>query len=149
MTKPTDPVQGKVLAGGKKLADVSRAATSLEALSALTDMVAAAREYGVLREEHRTRRADTATYAALESQRIQAAESVIKDYFRQSFAERSKMVDGLLERFDAATAAGDTASATSALGALVEVAKTSPLADLKDFSHIRAALNDPDKEWEL
>lgn len=149
MTKSTDPVQGKVLAGGRKLTEVSKVATSLDALRALNEVVEAAREYGVLREEHRTKRAEIATYAALESQRIQAAESVIKDYFRQSFAERSKMVDGLLERFDAAAAAGDTATANSALNALVDVARTSPLADLKDFSHIRAALNDPDKEWEL
>jgi hypothetical protein len=35
------------------------------------------------------------------------------------------------------------------VNAVVDLAKTSPLADLGDLSQIRAALDDPDQVWEL
>ena len=44
---------------------------------------------------------------------------------------------------------GDGESVHAVLRGIVDIARTSPLAELGDLSQIRAALDDPDQVWEL
>lgn len=144
MTNSNKPLEGKVL---PPLAKTGVAAA--DAFSALNNVVDATREYFRIREEQRTKRAGIESYTTIETARITAAEHVLKDYFRQVFAERARGFDELFVRLDLATANGDGKSATEALGAIVAIAQTSPMADLGDLGKIRQALDDPDHVYDL
>ena len=87
--------------------------------------------------------------AAVEVARIKAAESVLKDYFAKVFAERRSNFEELFNRLDGALEANDGETVALMVRGIVDIAKTSPLADLGDLSQIRAALDDPDQVWEL
>lgn len=143
MTNSSKPLEGEILRPA--VAAVPHA----DAWSALNNVVQATREYLKLREEQRTKRAEIDAYKTLESQRIRAAETVLKDYFEQVFAERSRNFTELLARLDQAAEVGDDKRVAETLGAIVAIAQKSPLADLGDLSKLRAALDDPDHVWEL
>ncbi|MCY7412425.1 MAG: hypothetical protein LH471_05220, partial [Salinibacterium sp.] len=81
MSQPKKPIEGKVLPALKKV-------PGLDALSALTTVVEETAAYLKLREQERTKRANIVAYAKLETDRIRAAEGVLKSYFEQVFAER-------------------------------------------------------------
>ena len=81
--------------------------------------------------------------------RIKAAEAVLKRYFEQVFAERRETFEELFSRLDQALDQGNGEVVSVVLRGIVDVARTSPLADLGDLSQIRAALDDPDKVWDL
>jgi hypothetical protein len=134
------PLQGKVL--GKAVAPV-------DALGALREVVAAGQEYLTIRQQEMTKRAVIGAYQALETERIQAAESILKAYFEQAFQERAKNFEELLQRMDDAAAAGDSARVSDTLKAIVSIAQASPLNDVGDLSVIRKALDDPDHVWKL
>ncbi len=144
MTNSNKPLEGKVLPPIAK-AGVPAA----DAFSALNNVVDATREYFRIREQERTKRSQIESYTTIETARITAAENILKDYFRQIFAERSRGFDELFVRLDLATANGDNKGATEALGAIVSIAQTSPLADLGDLGKIRQALDDPDHVYDL
>lgn len=120
-----------------------------DAFSALTTMVDSVTEFGRVREQERTKREAVTAHADLERQRIQAAASVLSDYFDKTFAERRGNFEALFTRLDAATEAGDASSMAASLDAIVKIAQTSPLADLGDLGQIRKALDDPDHVWDL
>ncbi|WP_448223031.1 hypothetical protein [Gordonia iterans] len=117
--------------------------------AALSNLVGAANECVVVMAQERTKQARLTTYRDLEVAKIKAAESVLKKYFDDVFAERRANVNALFERLDRALETGDPALVNQMVNAVVDVAKSSPLADLGDLSQIRAALDDPDQEWEL
>jgi hypothetical protein len=144
VTSAKKPVEGVVLppAGKSTL-------RSVDALGALNNIVDVVREYGRIREEERTKRAKITAYETVEVARIRAAESVLKQYFEQVFAERSRTIDGLFEHLDDAMTRGDGTAATTALQGIVDLAKSSPLADISDLTQVRKALDDPDHVWEL
>lgn len=143
----SQPVQGKIVKSGSKV--LGKAGSAMDAFSALNNIVEATREYFVVREQETSKRAEISTYEKVELARISAAESVLKDYFRLAFAERAQNVEALLTRYDAAVQRGDLHLAQAALAGVVDIAKTSPLADLGDLGQIRKALDDPDHVWDL
>jgi hypothetical protein len=124
-------------------------APAVDAFAALHEVVQGTLDYLRLREVERTKRAQIDARCVLETQRIRSAEGILRDYFRQVFAERANSFDELLERLDRATDAGDGARASQTLDAIVAIAKHSPLADLGDLEQLRAALSNPDHVWEL
>jgi hypothetical protein len=140
-----EPLEGELLPPRKPGVSIPGA----EALAALNNVVEAAREYLRLREEHTTRRANIDAYKVLETERIRAAENVLNNYFKQVFDERAKNFSDLLQRLDKAAHDGNDHMVTETLGAMVEIAQKSPLADLADLGQIRKALDDPDHVWEL
>ena len=144
MTNSNKPLQGRVLP------PVARAGVgAADAFSALNNVVDATREYFRIREQERTKRSQVESYTTIETARITAAEHVLQEYFAQVFAERARGFNELFVRLDLATANGDAKSATEALGAIVAIAQTSPLADLGDLGKIRQALDDPDHVYDL
>ncbi len=136
----SEPLHGKVL---------SKAVAPVEALGALREVVAAGQEYLTIRQQEMTKRAVIGAYQTLETERIHAAESILKAYFEQAFQERAKNFEELLRRLDEAAAAGDSARVSDTLKAIVSIAQASPLNDVGDLSVIRKALDDPDHVWQL
>ena len=140
--KPTEAVakvtQGAGVAGGP-----------MDALAALNNVVEAGREYFTLREQQRTARAQIDAYRSLETERVRAAERVLTSYFDSVFKERAGNFRELWTRLDQAAETGNDDTVRDVLGAIVSLAQTSPLNGLADLGAIRAALDDPDKVWEL
>jgi hypothetical protein len=144
VTAAKRPVEGVVLppVAGSAL-------RAIDALGALNNVVDGTLDYLRLREEEQTKRAKIDAFATVEVARIQQASSLLKQYFEQVFAERSKTIDGLFRHLDDAMTSGDGAASAAAVQGIVELAKSSPLADISDLSQVRKALDDPDHVWEL
>ena len=126
-----------------------KAVGSIDALAALNNVVEAGREYLKLREEHRTTRAQIDAYRTLETERVRAAERVLTSYFDEVFKERASNFREMWVRLDAAAEAGNDDTVRDVLGAIITLAQTSPLSGIADLSAVRAALDDPNKVWEL
>lgn len=120
-----------------------------DALGALTQLVDATREAIQLHETESTTREKLRAYRETELARIQASERVLRDYFDRIFAERRETHRQLFATLDAALQAGDVAAMQTVVGGIVEVARTSPLANLGDLSALRAAMDDPDTVFEF
>ncbi len=127
----------------------SSAIPALSGFQALQVLVTTARECIVTHEVEGTKRAKLTTYEVTEVNRIKAAESVLRQYFDQVFAERSKNFDELFIRLDRALDQGDGESINFVVRGIVDIAQSSPLANLGDLSQIRAALDDPNQVWDL
>lgn len=142
MTQAKKPLEGTVLgaAGG---------VPAVNAFTALTTIVQEGAAYLRLREEERRKRANIDAYAKLETDRIRGAERILKQYFDQVFAERAHTINELFSRLDDATARGDDGSVAGTLSAIVDLARSSPLATMGDLGELRKALDDPEHVWEL
>ena len=133
----------------KVVGRAGRTVTATQGFDALNQIVGAARECLVVHQVESTRRAKLDAYAKTELARIKSAELVLKDYFAQVFAERRSNFEELFNRLDDALEADDGETVSLMVRGIVDIAKSSPLADLGDLSKIRAALDDPDQVWEL
>lgn len=126
-----------------------RTVSPFDGFAALTQIVDAVQDCVTVQAVENTKRAHLAAYETTEVARIKAAESVLKNYFEQAFAERRSNFGELFDRLDVALDKGDSQVAQAVLTGIVEVAKSSPLANLGDLGQIRAALDDPDHVWEF
>ncbi|GAC84578.1 hypothetical protein GP2_024_00050 [Gordonia paraffinivorans NBRC 108238] len=144
MTDSSKPLTGDVIPPRKKATP-----GALEGFAALNQLVGAARECITIHALENTKQARIQAYAHTEIARIKAAESVLRDYFAQAFAERRVTTDAMFERLDAAIETGDSQVISDVVRAVVDIAKSSPLKDMGDLSQIRAALDDPDQVWDL
>src|SRR4051812_26964714 len=111
--------EGKVVPPTK----ATGALSALDALAALRQVVETARECWVIHEEESTKRARLAAYEATEVAKIKAAESVLKDYFAQVFAERRSIYEELFSRLDQAVDRNDGETVNVALRGIVDLAK--------------------------
>lgn len=134
---------------GEILKPLGNAASSLDALGALTSTIDAAIGYLNLREEEQTKRARIEAYTTLERERVAEASSILKAYFARVFEERAQTFDRLFEALDAGMETGEHDIVGRALDAIVDIAKKSPIAELGDLNKIRAAFDDPDHVWDL
>ena len=122
---------------------------ALDGLAALNEIVNAARECIVVHSVERSKRRKIEAYEVTEVERIKAAENLLRGYFEQVFAERRANFGELFSKLDQAMEQGSGDVINAALRSIVDIARTSPLADLGDLSQIRAALDDPDQVWDL
>lgn len=143
MPEPARIHTAKVVGKGAKTV------SSLQGFEALNQIVDAARECISVHQVESTKRARLQAYETTEVARIKAAESVLKEYFAQVFTERRSNFEELFNRLDAALKANDGETVNLMVRGIVDIAKSSPFADLGDLSKIRAALDDPDQVWEL
>lgn len=123
--------------------------TPAEALSALTMLVQFARESVQVHQEESTKRERIRTYRDTEVERIKASEAVLRDYFDRVFQERRETHRRLFETLDQAVASGDVAAMQTIVGGIVEIARTSPLANIGDLGELRRAMDDPDAVFDL
>lgn len=127
---------------GKIVGGSSLGVNPVEALIQLTDCVKTI-------QTESTKRKRLATYETTELARITAAESVLKEYFAESFRERRVNFEELFQRLDAALESGNANAAATVVQGIVDIARESPLANMADLGQIRAALDDPDQVWDL
>lgn len=142
MAKGSDPLVGKVLESAKQV-------QAVDGLAALNQIVQSAREFLMVHEEESTKRARLSTYQETEVARIKAAETVLHNYFSEVFAERRAVYDEMFARLDRALDEGNNEALHSVVVGIVDIAKSSPLADMGDLSQVRAALDNPNQVWEL
>lgn len=122
---------------------------AVDGLAALNQIVEAARVCIHIHEVESTKRARIEAYEATEVARIRAAEAVLKDYFAQAFAERRNVYYEMFARLDRALDEGNGEVLHAVVRGIVDIAKSSPIADIGDLSQVRAALDDPDQVWDL
>ncbi|PPH99397.1 hypothetical protein C5C56_09095 [Rathayibacter sp. AY1D1] len=115
----------------------------------MTQLIDASREAVQIHEAESTKREKLRTYRETEVARIEASERVLKKYFDQIFAERRETHQRLFAGLDVALQSGDVEALRVVVGGIVEVARTSPLADLGNLAELRAAWDDPDTVFEF
>ncbi len=143
--KKTEPLTGTVESPPRKIS-IPR---QLDGFAALSQLVNAAQDCIEVHATEKTEQAKIHAYESVEMSRIKAAETVLLQYFENSFAERRNTIDALFQRLDGAIENGDSQLIGEVVRGVVDIAKTSPLADLGDLGQIRAALDDPDQVWDL
>lgn len=146
MSDRSKPLSGQVIP--PKSGKVAMPA-ALDGFAALNQLVDAARECITVHAVENTKQAKISAYESTEVARIKAAEGILRQYFDQAFAERRATTDALFQRLDSAIESGDSQLIGEVVKGVVDVAKSSPLADMGDLGQIRAALDDPDQVWEL
>lgn len=120
-----------------------------DALAALREMVAAAREYATIREEERTKREVAAAEEHVQVERIQAAEKILRLYFERIFAERKQTTEEMFTRLDQAMDTGDPQMVHAVVRGIVDLAQNSPLAGLEGFGKFWAELGTDENPVEL
>lgn len=137
------PLQGQVIPPKRSLP------TSLDGFAALNQLVEAASDCIEVHATEKTAQARITAYETTEVTRIKAAEGVLRSYFDNVFAERRASIDAMFQRLDGAIESGNAQAISEMVNGVVDIAKSSPLADLGNLSEIRAALDDPDQVWDL
>lgn len=125
-----------------KLAGVISPSDALVALKSIVDMVQTHQVESTQREKLRA-------YRDAEVQRIKSAEAVLRHYFDRTFEERVETNRRLFDSLDSALRAGDHSAVQSVVAGIVEVARTSPLAQMGDLGALRRAMDDPDTVFEF
>ena len=139
----------KVQRAGKRLTPRSVPILDADALTALKEIVAAAREYGRVKQEQQTLRESISAAEHVQVERISAAEKMLKLYFESVFAERKQVSDEMFVRLDQAMESGDPQMVNGVVRGIVDLAQSSPLADLDDFGKFWAELGTADNPVEL
>ncbi|MFK5635996.1 hypothetical protein [Ornithinimicrobium sp. LYQ103] len=141
MTEPKVHV-GKVLKANTPIANA-------DAFAALNQIVAAAREYGQIRQTEGTKRAAIAAEEHVQVDRIRAAEGVLQLYFERVFEERASTSGEMFARLDEAMESGDPQMVHAVVRGIVDLAQASPLAGLEDFGTFWKTLGTADNPIEL
>jgi hypothetical protein len=113
------------------------------------DVVEAYTEYKIVAEQEHTKRRGIEAWEKATIADIQAKRDALINYLECSFDERAKNFKFLFEKVDEAIAIGDNNQLALAMTSITEIAKSSPFKDLADLTSVRAALDDPDHEWEF
>lgn len=144
MAGKSEPLQGKIIP--PKAVD---AVGAMRGLDALTQIVNAVSDAHHIHQVESTKRARLQAYEATEVARIKAGSEILRDYFDKVFTERRQVHKDLFERLDQALESGNTEALQAVTQGIVDVARSSPLANVGDLGQIRAALDDPDQIWDL
>lgn len=120
-----------------------------DAFRALTLLVDAARESIQIHETESTKREKLRAYRETEVERIKASERVLREYFDRVFDERRATHKQLFDSLDAALQSGDVGAMQTVVGGIVEVARTSPLANIGNLAELRSAMDDPNAVFEF
>lgn len=144
MTEKDRPLEGRAMPPKSRTLD-----EAARGFDALNQIVSAVNEAHTLHQGESTKRARLQAYEATEIARIRANSEVLRDYFDKVFTERRLLHRELLERLDLALESGNNEALQTVTRGIVDIARSSPLADLGDLGQIRAALADPDQVWDL
>lgn len=148
MTDQKSPLEGKLLP--PKATKVAAGKISgTDALSAFNQVVEVLRDAIQIHETESTKREKLKTYRETEVLRIQAAKEALRDYFDRTYEERRETNKRLFDSLDLALAAGDVPAMQAVLGGIVEVARTSPLANAGDLGELQRAMADPNTTFEF
>ena len=113
------------------------------------DVVEAYTEYKIVAEQEQTKRRGIEAWEKATIADIQAKRDALIEYLEGSFDERAKNFYFLFKKVDEAIAIGDNNQLALAMTSIIEIAKSSPFKDLANLTSVRAALDDPEHEWEF
>ena len=118
-------------------------------LHVVRELVAAYKDYHVVREHEHTKRRQIEADEKVALADIAAKRDVFMDYLTRSFDERAQGFVSLFKRLDRALESGDAQTVAVMTAAIVDLAKSSPFKELSSISATRRALKDPDHNWDL
>jgi ribonucleotide reductase alpha subunit len=115
----------------------------------LQQIVSAYTEYKIIAEQEQTKRREIEAWEKLTIAKINAQRDLLMAYLNRSFDERAENFRHLFCVVDRAIAADNNDQLALALHSITELAKSSPFKELANLASVRAALDDPDHEWEF
>ena len=115
----------------------------------LQQIVSAYTEYKIIAEQEQTKRREIEAWEKLTIAKINAQRDLLMAYLNRSFDERAENFCHLFCVVDQAIAADNNDQLALALHSITELAKSSPFKELANLASVRAALDDPDHEWEF
>ena len=115
----------------------------------LQQIVSAYTEYKIIAEQEQTKRREIEACEKVIIAKINAQRDLLMAYLNRSFDERAENFRTLFGVVDQAMAAGNNEQLALALHSITELAKSSPFKELANLASVRAALDDPDHEWEF
>lgn len=115
----------------------------------LQQIVSAYTEYKIIAEQEQTKRQDIEAWEKVAIAKIHAQRDLLIAYLNRSFDERAENFRALFNVVDRAMAAGNNEQLALTLHSITELAKSSPFKELANLAFVRAALDDPDHEWEF
>lgn len=120
-----------------------------DASECLRAVVEAYTEYKIVAQEERTKRRVIEAWEKTKIAEINANRDAVIKYLELSFDERANNFRFLFEKVDMAIADGDNNQLALALHSITEIAKSSPFKELADLKTVRAALDNPEHQWEF
>ncbi|MFM9877713.1 MAG: hypothetical protein ACKVOG_07675, partial [Rhodoglobus sp.] len=123
--------------------------SAADAFSALNQIVDAVRDSIQVHQTESTKREKVIAYRDMEVARIRSSEKVLREYFDRIFEERRETHKRLFDGLDAALESGDVAAMQTIVGGIVEVARTSPLANIGNINELKRAMDDPTAVFEF
>lgn len=115
----------------------------------LQQIVSAYTEYKIIAEQEQTKRREIEACEKVTIAKINGQRDLLMAYLNRSFDERAENFRTLFGVVDQAMAAGNNEQLALALHSITELAKSSPFKELANLASVRAALNDPNHEWEF
>ncbi|MEW6491473.1 MAG: hypothetical protein AB1589_02820 [Cyanobacteriota bacterium] len=115
----------------------------------LQQIVSAYTEYKIIAEQEQTKRREIEAWEKATIAKINAQRDLLMAYLNRSFDERAENFRCLFSVVDRAIAANNNDQLALALHSITELAKSSPFKELANLASVRAALDDPDHEWEF
>lgn len=115
----------------------------------LQKMVSAYTDYLKIAEEEKTKRRNIEAWEKTTIAQINAQRDLLIGYLDHSFDERAKNFRALFTIVDSAISSGNNEQLALTLNSITELAKSSPFKDLANLNKVRAALDDPNYEWEF
>jgi hypothetical protein len=118
-------------------------------LQSLQETVSAYTDYLKIAEEEKTKRRDIEAWEKTTITQINAQRDLLIGYLERSFDERATNFRALFTVVDSAISSGNNEQLALTLNSITELAKSSPFKELANLNQVRAALDDPDYEWEF
>jgi hypothetical protein len=132
-----------------KSLSVGSGPSPLAAADALREVLSACRDYAAIRQSNLLRRQEIASEERVALARIDAQRQLLMAYLDRAFGERSDNFRLLFEALDASRRAADAEAVSQTLAGIIELARSSPLADLVNLASVQQRLSDPNHEWTI
>jgi molybdenum cofactor biosynthesis enzyme MoaA len=145
MPKEDDVLEGTPIPKESRDAQLGAA----EALDALNQIVGLVSDGFKTYQTENTRREFLRSLRDAEVARIRASQETVRDYLDKAYTERRETHQQMFARLDAALASGDPATVQAVVGGIVDIARSSPLADVGAIIDLKRAMGDPNTVWQL
>lgn len=103
------------------------------AAKAFDNLISAWKECSVISEQEKTKRENIRAFRDVNIKAIEENSALLKLYLKHSFEERAFVIQKMFDRLDQSLASGDTQMAASAIAAIVDVTKQSPLVGVREL----------------
>jgi hypothetical protein len=101
--------------------------------TSFTLLVGAWKECSIVAEQEQTKRENIRAYRDINVKAIEENSAILKLYLEKTFAERAYTIQEMFDRLDKGLESGNTEVIALAIGAIVDIAKQSPLTAAKEL----------------